>query len=62
MRALGQFQSIFQISVKMLSLLTALGLIWTTQDLIYPSMKSEIRKTQNPSRSIFLVGGYAVFY
>ena len=55
-RALGQFQSIFQIPVKLLSLLTALGLIWTAQDPIYLSMKSEIRKTQNPSRSIFSVG------
>ena len=61
-RALGQFQSIFQIPVKLLSLLTALGLIWTSQDLIYPSVKSKIRKTQNPSRAIFQWGGYAIFY
>ena len=56
-RALGQFQFIFQIPVKLLSLLTTLGLIWIAQDPLYPSMKSEIRKTQNPSRSIFSVGG-----
>ena len=59
-RALGQFQSIFHIPIKLLSLLIA-GLIWTSQDPIYPSVKSEIRKTQNPSRSIFSVGGYVVF-
>ena len=52
-RALGQFQSIFQILVKLLSLLAALGLIWTAQYPIYPSLKSEIRKTQNPAGQFF---------
>ena len=37
--ALGQFQSIFQILVKMLILLKVLGLIWAAHDPIYLSVK-----------------------
>ena len=60
-RELGQFQSILQIPVKLLSLLTTLELIWTAEDPIYLSVKSKIKKIQNPSKSTFSVEGYAVF-
>ena len=56
MRALGQFQSIFQIPVKLLSLLTVLGFIWTAQDPIYLSVKSEIRKLKTLAGQFFQWG------